>query len=82
MATLFTYFCDTMSINKPDSVHREKETDMFDALVEMFRRYSVYRSTYNELSRMTNEELRDIGLDRSIIEEVARDSAYGRRLSH
>ena len=55
---------------------------MFDALVEMFRRYSVYRSTYNELSRMTNEELRDIGLDRSIIEEVARDSAYGRRLSH
>lgn len=55
---------------------------MFSTLVEMFSKYSMYRSTYNDLSRMTNEQLRDIGLDRSNIEEVARDSTYGRRLSH
>lgn len=37
----------------------------------------MYRQTYNELSRLSNRELYDLGIDRSEIEIVARETTYG-----
>lgn len=40
--------------------------------------YKTYRSTVKELSRLTDYELLDIGLSRHDVEELARQTAYGR----
>lgn len=47
--------------------------DLFDSI----RKYNLYRQTYKELNSMTEEELRDIGINKYEIEEIARGSAYG-----
>ena len=50
-------------------------------LKELFRAYQkhmIYRDTYRELSKMSNKELKDLGLDRSILDDVAKDAAYGK----
>ncbi len=40
-----------------------------------FVRYRVYRQTVNELSALSNRELADLGLHRSIIRRVAMQAA-------
>ena len=77
MATLFTYFCDTMSINKQTS-HREKEIEMFMSLFERFRKHRMYRKTHDALSRLTTKELRDIGIEKSMITRISLETAYGK----
>ena len=39
--------------------------------------HRAYRETYNELAQMSDRELRDIGLNRSMIHSVAYEAAYG-----
>lgn len=51
---------------------------MLKALINAYRKHSIYRSTYKELSRLTNHELQDLGLHRSMLESVAREAAYGK----
>jgi uncharacterized protein YjiS (DUF1127 family) len=46
---------------------------MLKAIIAAYKNHSTYRATYNELSRLSNKELYDIGIDRSDIEYVARD---------
>ncbi|NOD34705.1 MULTISPECIES: DUF1127 domain-containing protein [unclassified Ruegeria] len=40
-----------------------------------FARYRMYRQTVNELSSLSNRELADLGLHRSIIRRVAMQAA-------
>lgn len=37
----------------------------------------VYRQTFDELAQMTNRELSDLGLNRSMIRSIAHEAAYG-----
>ncbi|RLQ89462.1 DUF1127 domain-containing protein [Notoacmeibacter ruber] len=39
-----------------------------------YRRWRMYRNTVNELSHLSDEQLRDIGVYRGSIEKVARRS--------
>jgi uncharacterized protein YjiS (DUF1127 family) len=51
---------------------------MLKAIIDAYRKYSMYRSTYNELSNLTERELKDLGLNESMIKIVAREAAYGK----
>lgn len=39
--------------------------------------WRVYRTTFNELSALSNRDLADLGLSRSMIRSVALSAAYG-----
>jgi uncharacterized protein YjiS (DUF1127 family) len=39
--------------------------------------YRLYRATINELEALNSRELRDLGISRLSIREIARDSVYG-----
>lgn len=40
--------------------------------------YKVYRTTQGELSLLSNRELADLGLSRSMIKRIAIEAAYGK----
>jgi len=45
-------------------------------LIDNFRNWRRYRETVNELSRLSNRELNDLGISRSDIPYVARKSSF------
>jgi len=47
------------------------------ALRDGIRRYRTYRATRDELMALSDHDLQDIGLNRSMIERVALDAAFG-----
>ncbi|GGH30178.1 protein of unknown function [Cribrihabitans marinus] len=49
---------------------------LLDNLVTRFTQYRLYRQTVNELSELSNRELDDLGLNRSMIRRVAYQAAY------
>ncbi|WP_170758751.1 DUF1127 domain-containing protein [Ruegeria lacuscaerulensis] len=50
-------------------------TSLFEAAKTRFTRYRIYRQTVNELSELSNRELADLGLHRSMIRRVALQAA-------
>ncbi|WP_037309449.1 DUF1127 domain-containing protein [Ruegeria halocynthiae] len=48
---------------------------LFEAAKTRFARYRVYRQTVNELSELSNRELADLGLHRSMIRRLAMQAA-------
>lgn len=50
---------------------------MLKAMILAYKRHAIYRATCKELATLTDKELRDIGIDRSVIEHVAIEAAYG-----
>ncbi|WP_421723507.1 DUF1127 domain-containing protein [Bauldia sp.] len=50
---------------------------MSNRLVDSYRNWRQYRDTYNELMRLNQRELDDLGINRYDIPEIARKS--GRR---
>lgn len=50
-----------------------------DAVREGWGRWRVYRHTLSELSTLSNRDLADLGLDRSMVKSIAMDAAYGKR---
>lgn len=44
------------------------------ALKRRFERFRLYRQTVNELSALSNHELADLGLHRSMIHQLARQA--------
>lgn len=48
---------------------------MFNALVERYKNYKNYKETYNALQRLSDYELKDIGMSRSMIKRVAAERA-------
>ncbi|PCD77556.1 DUF1127 domain-containing protein [Pseudothioclava arenosa] len=51
---------------------------LFSALTEAWARRKVYRQTLRELKSLSNRELEDMGLHRSMITRVAQEAAYGK----
>lgn len=47
---------------------------MFDNFRTKYKSWKQYRNTYEELSRLSNRELADLGIGRADIESVARQS--------
>ncbi len=45
---------------------------------EAARRRSVYRQTLRELNALTNRELNDLGLNRTMLTRIAMEAAYGK----
>lgn len=43
---------------------------------DSWARRSVYKTTVNELSTLSNRELADLGLSRSMIRSIAYEAAY------
>lgn len=52
---------------------------VFSNIVTSYNRYRIYKQTVKELSAMTDRDLRDIGLSRYEIEDLAYEAAYGER---
>ena len=48
----------------------------FGNIRKSFAQYRTYRSTYDELDRLTERELADLGLTRGMIRSVAYQAAY------
>ncbi len=48
------------------------------ALADKAAKRKVYRTTYNELSTLTDRDLNDLGLSRSMIKGVSLEAAYGK----
>ncbi len=48
---------------------------LFEAVKTRFVRYRLYRQTLNELSGLSNRELADLGLQRSMIRQLALQAA-------
>ncbi|MDA7965638.1 DUF1127 domain-containing protein [Ruegeria sp.] len=46
-------------------------TALFEAAKTRFARYRIYRHTVNELSALSDRELADLGLHRSMIRQLA-----------
>ena len=51
--------------------------DVANAAMRRIKAHLVYRRTVRELSDLTSRDLADLGLHRSEIRRVARDSVYG-----
>ena len=51
---------------------------MFKSILSAFRKRAIYNSTFKELSMLSDRELYDLGIERSQIEMIARESAYGK----
>ena len=47
---------------------------MFDTFVRKSQSWQKYRRTYDELSRLSNRELADLGIGRGDIQFIARGS--------
>ncbi len=48
----------------------------FETIKKSMRQRRMYRKTVNELSSLSNRELSDLGLCRSMISDVARTAVY------
>lgn len=50
----------------------------YDFLRERYARYRTYRRTLNELGELSERELNDLGLNRSMLRACAYEAAYGK----
>jgi uncharacterized protein YjiS (DUF1127 family) len=50
----------------------------FEGLRESHNRYRVYRQTVRELSVLSDRELNDLGIHRSMLDSIAIEAAYGK----
>lgn len=53
-------------------------TATFDVVRERYARYRTYRRTLNELGELSERELNDLGLNRSMLRACAYEAAYGK----
>ncbi|MBE1292099.1 MAG: DUF1127 domain-containing protein [Shimia sp.] len=62
------YVASTPSVSAPKA---SGLSVVFAKAAERFRQYRVMRTTYNELNQLSDRELNDLGLSRSMIRRVA-----------
>jgi uncharacterized protein YjiS (DUF1127 family) len=60
-----------------DTTHARGGHGFFAGVRKAFADYRLYRQTLAELDALSNRELRDLGLSRLSIRQVAYDSVYG-----
>lgn len=68
-------------INNTHSAHislTDRVTATLKSMRAAMHRRKVYKQTVNELSALSNRELTDLGLSRSMISRVALESTYGK----
>jgi uncharacterized protein YjiS (DUF1127 family) len=70
-----TYMAVATQQNALKSAPATGLTSMIEAVRTRFVRHRVYRQTVNELSSLTNRELADLGLHRSMIRRLAMQAA-------
>ena len=51
---------------------------MLDAFMNALKRRNNYKLTYNELYRLSDRELSDLGLCRGDIRHIAYETSYGK----
>lgn len=61
-----------------DGTLRERFSSFFAGLRESRLRRRLYKQTLRELSTLSERELNDLGLHRSMISTVAMQAAYGK----
>jgi uncharacterized protein YjiS (DUF1127 family) len=61
-----------------DYAGRSSGPGLIERLAQAFADYRAYRTTHDELAGLTDRDLDDIGVSRHSIDDVARESAYGR----
>ena len=61
---------------KPAEINGRVE-GLFGNIAANWQRYRIYRETCNELNSLSDRELSDIGLHRSMVKGIAREHAYG-----
>jgi len=49
----------------------------FGNIAESFRQYRAFSQTYEELNSLSQRELDDLGIERSMITRIAMEAAYG-----
>ncbi|MGC1506633.1 MAG: DUF1127 domain-containing protein [Sulfitobacter sp.] len=52
-----------------------RATAAFQSIAASYKQHRLYRETFDELSALSNRELADLGLNRSNLHQVARESA-------
>ena len=61
-----------------DTAAADRGNGFFAGIRKAFADYRLYRRTLTELQDLTDRELRDLGLSRFSVRDVAYDSVYGR----
>lgn len=56
----------------------DRFSGLFAGISAMIQRRRVYDRTIRELRELTDRELADLGIARSLISEIARAAAYGK----
>ncbi|MCF1708965.1 DUF1127 domain-containing protein [Tabrizicola sp. J26] len=51
---------------------------MRKAVADMLRKRRLYNQTFRELAVLTDRELADLGINRTLIPEIAAQAAYGK----
>ncbi|MEM8803320.1 MAG: DUF1127 domain-containing protein [Pseudomonadota bacterium] len=54
-----------------------KANGFFGRIIENIARYRVYRTTLDELTNLSERELRDLGISRSEVRGIAYRAAFG-----
>jgi uncharacterized protein YjiS (DUF1127 family) len=80
-ATLLLFNCRNIPIFRPTTagicrILRGKKDIMFAALVRFIQEWKRYNQSLNELSRLGDRELADIGISRSDIPRIAWNAAH------
>lgn len=57
--------------------HHDTNGGFFGRARKAVADYKLYRQTLNELDSLSNRELRDLGLSRFSVRQVAYDAVYG-----
>ncbi|MDF3414140.1 DUF1127 domain-containing protein [Sulfitobacter sp. M57] len=53
----------------------DRASAAFQNIVTSYKQHRLYRETFNELSALSNRELADLGLNRSNLQQIARESS-------
>ncbi|MDB5660025.1 MAG: hypothetical protein JWS10_2640 [Cypionkella sp.] len=56
----------------------DRITGIFASISAMLARRRIYDRTIRELRQLSDRELSDLGIARSLIGEIAREAAYGK----
>lgn len=56
----------------------DRFTTLLASLRDSRQRYKMYRQTREELSRLSDRELHDLGISRGSINAIAMEAAYGK----
>ena len=56
----------------------DRVTALVKSITTIMQRRATYAQTLRELQALSNRDLSDLGLSRSMIAEVAREAAYGK----